>query len=266
MDKIPLILSTGLFGLAFSLALASRPRALAQSTRSPWPAWLTRLTPLALVAACGGILAGLVYIFFRYYRAWPMTPMFMGSVAAPPFLAVFGLISFWKAKEPEKKAGLIWVFGLAFLLGLLSLVFPKDFYLPFLKTASLYSQAHLAFNFLGKAAFLLAAARAFLALRADSPDWAPTRFWLAVGFALWTLSMLTGEIWSYLGWGLPVVWDDAVIVCFMATWFYYVAVLHQFLVARRQKAWLYLAAAGGLWVLAVNVVPDLGPARFPKFW
>ncbi|MDR2140191.1 MAG: cytochrome c biogenesis protein [Deltaproteobacteria bacterium] len=246
MERLLLSSSTGLFGLAWGLSPRRGTRKLSRLV-----AWL-------------GVLTGLVYLFARYYGAWPMTPMYLGSVAVPPFLALFGL---WSARPTQ--GGPHWpgwplTLGLVFCLDLLSVFFPKDFYLPFLKTASLFSQAHLLFCFLGKAAFLLAGVWAGLRLWAGpGAENGQTRLWLALGFALWTLAMLTGEAWSYLGWGLPVVWDEAVIVCFMASWFYYAAVLHLFVTSRWPRARLYLAVAGLVWVPLVNVLPDLGPWRWP---
>ncbi|MDR1576884.1 MAG: cytochrome c biogenesis protein [Deltaproteobacteria bacterium] len=246
MDKIFLSASTGLYTLAFGLAWANKTRKLAVG--------------LALLAT----MVALGYLFLRYYRAWPMTPMYLGTVSIPPFLALFGLLSFLGSQPDDQKLGLPLTFGLCWALSLLNIFFPKDFYLPFLKTASLFSQAHLAFNFLGKAGFLLAGVWACLAFRPRfRPDVGRIRWWLAIGYVFWTLSMLTGEVWSYLGWGLPVVWDEAVIVCFMATWFFYAAVLHLFVTNRHPLVSRLLAAGGLGWIFLVNVPPDLGPGRWP---
>ncbi|MDR1608056.1 MAG: cytochrome c biogenesis protein [Deltaproteobacteria bacterium] len=246
MEKVLQSSSTGLYLLAFILA------------------WPRKFLKLARGLAGLGTLVGLGYLFLRYYRAWPMTPMFMGSVAVPPFLAIFGLWAFRSNATENQRLGLTLVFGLAATLGLLSSFFPKDFYLPFLKTASLFSQAHLAFNFLGKAGLFLAGIWAFLSFRASlKPISSQIHLWLAIGYVFWTLSMLTGEVWSYLGWGLPVVWDEPVIVCFMATWFYYTALLHLFVTNRRPKTRRVLTVAGIVWLILFNVHPDLGPLRWP---
>ncbi|RLA97477.1 MAG: hypothetical protein DRG83_15805 [Deltaproteobacteria bacterium] len=77
--------------------------------------------------------------------------------------------------------------------------------------------------------------------------------------------MFSGELWSYLGWGNPVVWDDATIVMSMATWFYYVALLHLYLLKpwdARKRA--YAAVAGLLLVFVFNVLPNLGSFRIPN--
>jgi ABC-type transport system involved in cytochrome c biogenesis permease subunit len=88
--------------------------------------------------------------------------------------------------------------------------------------------------------------------------------WTVWGFAFWTLSMFTGELWSYLGWGTPVVWDDPAITTTMATWFFYICLLHLHLTgswtARSRGVY---TAAGALVVLVLNCVPELGPFRFP---
>ncbi|MDR1872070.1 MAG: cytochrome c biogenesis protein [Deltaproteobacteria bacterium] len=244
MDKILQTAQGASYGLAFLLTF--------------WPF----ARKVSKIVALIGVALGLAYILGRYHRSWPMTPMYLGSVAVPPFLALFGLISFRPEDDPAKVKGLSLTFLLALITALLSIIFPKDFYLPFLKTASIFSQAHLVFNFLGKAAFLMAGIWAIVTLGQKREE-AQIRLWLAIGFVFWTLSMLTGEVWSYLGWGLPVVWDEAVIVCFMATWFFYSAILHLFLIGRWPKARRGLTILGIFWIYLVSVTPDLGPARFP---
>ncbi|MDR1166557.1 MAG: cytochrome c biogenesis protein [Deltaproteobacteria bacterium] len=211
------------------------------------------------------IPVGLWAVFLRYYYSFPMTPMFFGTAGTPPLLALLGAISFRRFSQPS---GLFFYRSLLFLTCAVSLsqvFFPKDFYLPFLKTATFFSQAHLAFALLGKASFLLSGLLA-LELTLRKGDGNPARFflYLILGFCFWTLSMFSGEAWSYLGWGLPVVWDDASIVAFLATWFFYTALLHLHLTgdfSARLRA--NLAAFGLIWVLAVNCLPDLGPWRFP---
>jgi hypothetical protein len=147
-------------------------------------------------------------------------------------------------------------------------MFPKDFYLPFLKTATFFSHCHLVFTILGKASLFISGLFALDYLLANKTGaYAPTsRFilWLVLGFSFWTLSMFSGELWSYLGWGIPVVWDDAVIVTFMATWFFYIALLHLHLTGNfGAKGRAYFSAFGTLWLILVNCIPDLGPFRWP---
>jgi ABC-type transport system involved in cytochrome c biogenesis permease subunit len=159
---------------------------------------------------------------------------------------------------------------LAGLLGMVCWLFPKDFYLPFLKTATVFSHLHLAFTVLGKAAFLLAGLWGGCFFRAGqgSPEVYKRRLTslTALGFGFWTLSMFSGEIWSYRGWGLAVVWDDAVIVTFMATWFFFTGILHLYLTRLGTTGTrAALAVAGLVWVLLVNCWSDLGPYRPPVF-
>jgi hypothetical protein len=212
--------------------------------------------------------AGVYYIFLRYWLAFPMQPMFMGTAASPPVLALFGAIYLRRFKEREGLFFYRSLLILTFLLGLFHVLFPKDFYLPFLKTATFFSQCHLLFIYLGKAALFLSGLHAldFLFSKRTGADAPPSRFflWLALGFSFWTLCMFSGEVWSYLGWGLPVVWDDAVIVTFMATWFFYIALLHLHLAGNlpaRSRA--MFSAFGIVWLIVVNCLPDLGPFRFP---
>jgi hypothetical protein len=235
--------------------------------------FLTSFLPKAKILPRLGLylatIIGFYYIFLRYWFSWPMTPMFLGTVAVPPVLSLFGLIGLKFYQEPQKTIFLRLLLLLSFFLGLLSLFFPKDFYLPFLKTASPFSQLHLIFTILGKAALFNSGLKALMFLlyyrKTNSfPNRKLFFNWLALGFTFWTLSMFCGEIWSYLCWGLPVVWDDAVIVNFMASWFFFITLLHLhlngiFTINKRAA----LSTFGIIWLLTVNCLPDLGPFRWP---
>ncbi|MDR2352535.1 MAG: hypothetical protein LBF22_05125, partial [Deltaproteobacteria bacterium] len=87
-------------------------------------------------------LSGLVYIFVRYYNAFPMTPLYLGTAAAAPFLALFGFLSigFWVKVQYLLLFRALCI--LIFIVSLSQLFFPKDFYLPFLKTATFFSHMH----------------------------------------------------------------------------------------------------------------------------
>lgn len=128
--------------------------------------------------------------------------------------------------------------------------------------------AHLFFwlGVAGRGCFLVAAIQAMAGLRKKNgrPAFSRSVPWIAWGFAFWTLSMFTGELWSYVGWGTPVVWDDPAITTTMATWFFYVGLLHLHLTgswtARGRCAF---TAVGGLMVLGLTYAPELGPFRWP---
>jgi len=228
-----------------------------------------------LKGKAGGVVAGilfwsaaalgLVYVAWRYWTAWPMTPMYLGTAALPPVLALAAWFSARSASDNRRLFVLRRALALCFLAGAASILYPKDFYLPFLKTTSAFSHLHLLFTVLGKAALLLAGLWAWAGLRLPGDGRSSQsrgQNWLMAGFALWTLSMFSGEIWSYRGWGIPVVWDDAVIVCFMATWFYYIGLLHLHLTRSWSAGSRALAAIAGIGVILVlNCYPDLGPYR-----
>jgi hypothetical protein len=211
------------------------------------------------------IAAGLAYIAWRYRGSWPMTPTYLGTAGLPPFLAALGFAC--AGASPEARFVRLGCVVLALSLSLASLLFPKDFYLPFLKTASLFSHAHLWFTLAAKSALLFSALWSAGCLLVRHPDPASQRMaWnsLVGGFGLWTLAMFAGEIWSYRGWGVPVVWEDATIIAFAATWFYYIGLLHLYLTGRwpvRARHWA--SVAGALLILVLNCSNDFGPFRPP---
>ena len=226
----------------------------------------SRLSRWTLVPA---MICGFAYIAWRYWGSWPMTPMFLGTAGLPPLLAALGI--FHAASDaPEARFTYPGCIVLALSLGLASILFPKDFYLPFLKTASLFSHAYLGFTLAAKSALIfsgLCSAGCLFGGRRDPVSQRRAWNWLVAGFGLWTLAMFSGEIWSYRGWGVPVVWEDATIIAFTATWFYYIGLLHLHLTGRWSiEARHWASVAGALLILVLNCSGDLGPFRPPVKW
>jgi hypothetical protein len=240
-------LTTGFLALSLAFALFRAGREVSR--------WL-----LLPAVACG-----LAYLAWRYRGSWPMTPMYLGTAGLPPLLAALGFAC--AGDSPEARFVRLGCIVLALSLGLVSLLFPKDFYLPFLKTASLFSHAYLLFTLAAKSALIfsgLCSAGCLFGGRQDPPSQRRAWNWLAGGFGLWTLAMFSGEIWSYRGWGVPVIWEDAAIIAFTATWFYYIGLLHLHLTGRwsiRARHWA--STAGVLLILVLNCANDLGPFRPP---
>jgi ABC-type transport system involved in cytochrome c biogenesis permease subunit len=147
--------------------------------------------------------------------------------------------------------------------------FPNDFYLPFLQFKTLFAHGFFLLGVLGRALFLVAGTGAVMLLMGKSgTDKARSigRFVLW-GFFFWTLSVFSGAVWSWLGWGSPIVWDDPVITTTMATWLLYSLMLHLHLTrfsSADSRAWF--ALAGAAWVFCFNCMPELGPFRPPGWF
>lgn len=227
---------------------------------------------LLLGMVCNGCAVGL-----RYWHAWPMLPMHLGLPALPLCLGILICMNTFRGSTEITEHQLRWehrnTLFLIVLLTLLAVLFPRDFYLPFLQSKTIFAHLFLVCGVVGKAFFLLGAARAWVSLRlkkANAENALSTRDEKRIlrcvvwGFVFCTCSMFSGEIWSYLGWGTPVVWEDAAITMTMATWFYYICLLHLHLT----RTWnlrhrTRYAAAGALVVLFLNCCPDMGPLRTP---
>lgn len=227
------------------------------------------LSSVLLIPAVG---CNLVAVGLRYFQAWPMLPMHLGAMALPlclGLLAMFsghGSIPGWPVARRISLAATV-------SLVIAALFFPKDFYLPFLKSKTLLAHAFLWFSLFAKGCCALSAAWALCAwpfgnAQAEGvrPAVALQRSlrWAALGFGLWTVSMFCGELWCYLGWGTPVVWEDPALTLTMAGWFFYACVLHLHLA----RVWNLQARAvfvglGGLLMLALSCLPDFGPFRLP---
>ncbi len=224
-----------------------------------------------------GTLANVLICFSRYYHSWPLMPMYQTPVFVTAFI---GLLVLGKIRKDTFRVRLL-MFTVV-VISLAVTLFPKDFYLPFLKSRTVFSHIFMLSGALGQAFFMAGGVEAacfihnsgrvpFLNTKAMSeisrrtkvPSWDPSC--IVWGFIFWTISMFSGEMWSYLGWGNPVVWDDATIVMSMATWFYYVALLHLYLLKpcdARKRA--YAAVVGSLLVFVFNVLPNLGSFKIPN--
>ncbi len=258
-----------------------------------------RLFPI-IALAFNGFAAAL-----RYFQALPMLPMYLGPVALSFFMGVLTVATGPKNAAPPfvHRTLLSLTLGIAAA----SALFPKDYYLPFIKSQAPAAHLFFLFGVVGRGCFMMAAAWALAGLldkkarriqgghaaetekndggeprRGDkirnmqgklsvqqgfpisrSPLLHTTR-WIVWGFGFFTFSMFSGELWSYLGWGTPVVWDDPAITTTMAIWFYYICWLHLHLTGTwsAQRRGIF-AVCGAPAIFSLNLLPELGPFRWP---
>jgi hypothetical protein len=226
---------------------------------------------------CPALIANAAAVLLRYQQAWPMLPMYLGPVALPLCLGVFIFLIRQRDREGTLTGRIILTQIL--VISLAALLFPKDYYLPFVKSQTIWAHLFFLFGVAGKGCFLVSAAWAMASLSGKKQLTSPTPNtehrlpvthhqrtlrWTVWGFAFWTLSMFTGEMWSYMGWGTPVVWEDSAITTTMATWFFYICLLHLHLTGTwtiRSRG--VYAAAGALVIFVLNCMPELGPFRWP---
>ncbi|MDY6832677.1 MAG: cytochrome c biogenesis protein CcsA [Thermodesulfobacteriota bacterium] len=215
------------------------------------------------------LAANAAAVGLRYHLARPMLPMHLTPAALPLLLGIMAFVA--GRQDPSGRVRRI-ILSLALITALMAVLFPRDFYLPFLKSQCVWAHLFLLFGVAGRACFLVSAAWALSSLLPTPPgadhgspitDHRYFR-WAVWGFAFWTFSIFAGELWSYLGWGTPVVWDDPAITTVTATWFYYVCLLHLQLTgtwsARGRTVW---AALGAVVVFGLNCLPEWGPFRWP---
>jgi ABC-type uncharacterized transport system permease subunit len=223
------------------------------------------------------LIANAAAVALRYWQAWPMMPMYLGPVALP--LCLGCLLFLVRPSGIQVARTYRIVLAQALVISLAAVLFPKDYYLPLIKSQTIWAHFFLLFSIAGKGSLLVGAAWAMAGLgikhRIKSPGpgsgspMADTEHrqmfrWTVWGFAFWTLAMFTGEMWFYLGWGTPVVWEDPAITTTMATWFFYICLLHLHLTgswsARSRGVY---AATGALVIFVLNCMPELGPFRSP---
>lgn len=244
----------------------------------------------------------------KYYQAWPMLPMYLGPVLLPVLMGAS--IFMTGRRHPMALAVHRIILAFVFMITAAAMFFPKDYYLPFIKSCTFTAHFFFWFGAVGRGCFMIAAAWALAALLfrsegetgrfgdtenrrigegksstassgsqcfdsacspapssprlpvSHSPLFHTTR-WIVWGFAFFTLSMFSGELWSYLGWGTPVVWDDPAITTTMAAWFFYICWLHLHLTgAWSARSRSIFAACGAPTVFCLNILPELGPFRW----
>jgi len=207
------------------------------------------------------LAANLLSISLKLYLSWPMQSPFQEPFWLPPAMAVLALGTY-KGGRPALAKRLV---VLTAALALIAALFPNDYYLPFPRSNTIVAHIFLPMSVAGKACFYAAGAAAlmFLTRREETleQDRARPLFgrFIVWGFVVFTLSLFLAEIWSYLGWASPVIWNNATMTSTMAVWFYYGCFLHLYLLrlwSARRRAWF--ALAGVPLLVVFTLLPETG--------
>ncbi len=202
--------------------------------------------------------------FCCYTASWPLIPIYRGPLFTSCVVA-------WMALERYRYSYVEYrlILYSATFLFCCFYFFPKDYYLPFLHSKTIFAHLFLVSGVVAKALFFVGSIDAFLFLFHDGNkendlEYRSFATTVIIGFALWTVSMFSGEIWSYLGWGFPIVWDDPAVVGMIVVWFYYACFLHLYLT----KLWTVKKRAsmvilGAVITFVFSYMPELGPFRLP---
>jgi len=220
------------------------------------------LSGILLIA---GLLANAYSIGIRYWLTFPMLPLYQGPFFLPFFIGIFSFKAVWN--DLYKRSNILLIIS---VLTWAAVFFPNDHYLPFIQFKTILSHLFFLFGVIGRAFFILSGVQAYLCVWKRKTDGIAAyslqdiRRSVIWGYLFWTLSVFCGAIWSYMGWGSPVVWDDPIIVTAMATWLYYSLYLHLHLISFVNiKNRPFFAVAGACWVIAFNCLPDMGNFMLP---
>ncbi len=213
-----------------------------------------------------GLTANTGSLVLRLYTSWPMQAPYQEPFWLPASLAV---LACWFISNRDRGLAKSLV-GMAAAAAVFSLFFPKDYYLPFPRSATVFAHVFLLVSAASKGFLLAGGAAAGLWLHTDqgSPLYKARRslfgnliIW---GFVLYSLGLFIAQAWSYLGWASPVIFDEYTITSSMATWFYYGCFLHLFLLKRwkaKRRAWFGLA--GAPLMIYFNYLPETGMFKWP---
>ncbi|MDY6854572.1 MAG: cytochrome c biogenesis protein CcsA [Thermodesulfobacteriota bacterium] len=215
-----------------------------------------------------GLVTNACSITMRYFQTLPMMPLYQA-----PFFLPFCLGLFAFAMVSRDRAGKTETLFIMAILSCIAALFPKDHYLPFLQFKTVLAHLFFIFGIIGRTFFLLSGILAYLVIRQRKSPFTygvslkDVRQFVIWGYVLFTMSIFSGAIWSYLGWGTPVVWDDPGIVTAMSTWLYYSLYLHLHLIAfGNVKNRPYFALFGAVWVTIFNWLPDMGRFMLPMIF
>jgi ABC-type transport system involved in cytochrome c biogenesis permease subunit len=193
----------------------------------------------------GTVARGLAIDFF------PLTNKMESFSAAALATALVAAVAF----RPERAylLPLLCVLGAAMAA---ALAFPGDLRWPPPLMRTIWYPLHIPLSFLAYACWAAAAAAGVAWWARRDGEWLGLVDRLALwGFALWSLSMVTGGIWGVLAWGAYFLWDPKVIWS-VILWFHYSAFVHVKLtpsLAGRAWARPTLAAVGFVFVLIAYV-------------
>lgn len=215
-----------------------------------------------------GLVAGACSITMRYWQTLPMMPLYQAPFFLPFCLGLFCFAMVLGNREGESETLLLMT-----ILSFLAAFFPNNHYLPNLQFKTVLAHLFFIFGIIGRTFFLLSGILAWRVIRqkkvrtahgASLKDVRQSVIW---GYAFFTLSIFSGAIWSYLGWGTPLVWDDPAILSAMSTWLFYSLYLHLHLISFGTiKNRPYFAMFGAVWVAVFNWLPDMGRFMIPMIF
>ncbi len=211
-----------------------------------------------------GIFINLISVSICLYHSLPLVPVFQKS----PFIPlVFAIVSIFFTKKEDRNILTLYITGTVCFLSILYSLFPKDYYLPFLQTKTVFAFLFFICAIIGINFYLLAGIMSLKKLISkDLIDLGQSTINKAIiwGIFFQTISMFSGEIWSYIISGSPIVFKDASVLAYTSIWFYYIGFLHLYLL---KKINIYqkniFLITGIVIVFLFFLYPETGPFTIP---
>jgi hypothetical protein len=229
---------------------------------------LSRMRLAALGVLVIGLFINIASISLKLYLSWPMQSPFQEPFWLPAAIAVLAL----GAQRRGRPVLACHLMVLTAVLAVIAALFPNDNYLPFPRSNTIVAHIFLPMSVIGKACFYAggAAALMFLAQHNETMEHDRARplfgRFIVWGFVIFTMSLFLAEIWSYLGWASPVIWNNASMTSTMAIWFYYGCFLHLYLLrawSARRRAWF--ALAGVPLLVMFTLLPETAGFKWPEW-
>ena len=207
--------------------------------------------PTALLFFLGALCMGL-NIFETYIDHWPYTPMYMNSRLIVLFLGTLCPVLSLCGKWDSKAHGLF--IGLTMLLFTsATLFFPKDYYMPNIRSASIWSHLYSLADPLGRAIFI-ASATDTVSGNTKSPL-------MELAFTFFAIAIFSGMLFSINGLGTPISFHQPEVIGFMFIWFLCLLISHAQWTRFSPSLFKALHVSTALLTILVTIKFDLGVWR-----
>ncbi len=225
-----------------------------------------QMRKLRNIVFAGGILTMLLASILRIYLNWPLVYLFQEAYLISLFC---GVISLYLIVFQGMERMSIWFMGLTAIIATYTCLFPADIYVSFVKTNSIFAHSFSIFSSAARSAYLVSFIVALYGLvRRDSAHGDEllrlnTNLIIA-GFALQSVGMFSGGVWSFAGWGNPVQWQSPIFLGMAGVWFYYSWFLHLKIGNKSaKKSLLGASVLGGVLTMVFTFFPETGNFSIP---
>lgn len=204
----------------------------------------------------------------RIILNWPLVTLFQEAYVIS---SVTGMITIFIVFILKKEKLLLPLVGLTASVSVFTVFFPGDIYVSFLKTNTVFAHLYSVLTSGARAAYLISFAISMYAIIAENENSSIQSLLryntnlIIAGFAMQSIGMFSGAMWSFVGWGNPVQWQSQIFLGMAGLWFYYSWYLHLKIGRKSEGNLLFRSsAAGGFLTIIFTYLPETGNFAIPE--